>query len=228
MKILIFDTETTGLPIGRNPSVISTHNWPYMVQLSCILYDTQNNMLIEYINEIIKIPDGINISRDSQKLHGISKELTKSKGIDIKIILNRFNKLLNQADTIIGHNLLFDKNIIMVESLRNKVIQDFKKNKYCTMKNAIQLCNITAYNTDNSPYLKYPKLWELNNKLFNYIPNGLHNSMVDVLICLRCYGKMVFDKDYCQESKQIANLFNEFEILETYEDRAVKNLKRKR
>lgn len=228
MKILVFDTETTGLPTGRNPSVISTHNWPYMVQLSCILYDTLNNTLIESINEVIKIPDGINISRDSQKLHGISKELTKSQGIDIKIILNRFNKLLNQADTIIGHNISFDKNIIMVESLRNKVIQDFKKNEYCTMKNAIQLCNITAYNKNNMPYLKYPKLKELYDKLFNYIPEGLHNSMVDVLVCLRCYGKMEFNKDYCIESVQIIDLFNEFEIMPTYEDSTVKNIKRKR
>ena len=34
---------------------------------------------------------------------------------------------------------------------------------------------------------------ELHKHLFGDIPKGLHNSMVDVLACLRCYGKMQFD-----------------------------------
>ena len=37
---------------------------------------------------------------------------------------------------------------------------------------------------------KWPRLVELYESLFQEKPSGLHNSMVDVLVCLRCYVKM--------------------------------------
>ena len=55
MKILIFDTETSGLPEERNGSILSTEKWPYVLQLSYILYDTSNNELIEYSDKLVKI-----------------------------------------------------------------------------------------------------------------------------------------------------------------------------
>ena len=29
-KVIVFDTETTGLPIGRNPSIRETTKWPHI------------------------------------------------------------------------------------------------------------------------------------------------------------------------------------------------------
>jgi hypothetical protein len=39
-------------------------------------------------------------------------------------------------------------------------------------------------------YKKWPKLSQLYFALFGENPDGLHNSMMDVLVCLRCYLKM--------------------------------------
>ena len=39
MKVLVFDTETTGLPTERNASISDLEVWPHIVQLSYILYD---------------------------------------------------------------------------------------------------------------------------------------------------------------------------------------------
>ena len=38
-KIIIFDTETTGLPKSRQSLVNNTEEWPYIVQFSYIIYD---------------------------------------------------------------------------------------------------------------------------------------------------------------------------------------------
>ena len=47
MKVLVFDTETTGLPqrdeYGKSPSLYDTKKWPYIIQFSYILYDTDKN-----------------------------------------------------------------------------------------------------------------------------------------------------------------------------------------
>ena len=57
MKVLVFDTETTGLTKVKNPSIFDFDKWPYILQLSYILYDTEEKMIDLIYDEIIKIPD---------------------------------------------------------------------------------------------------------------------------------------------------------------------------
>ena len=72
MKVLVFDTETTGLPKKRNTSIYETDNWPYIVQLSYILYDTCNNYIIDMSDNIIKLDENICIPEESTKIHKIT------------------------------------------------------------------------------------------------------------------------------------------------------------
>jgi DNA polymerase III epsilon subunit-like protein len=192
MKVLIFDTETTGLPTERNASILETKKWPHIVQLSYILYDTKTKTVISCSDNIIKINDEVIISEDSIAIHHITRDLVKEKGICILEAIDRFNECLLKCDIVVGHNISFDKRMMMVECIRNKKPQYFttkgiRKSEYCTMKNSIEICKIPVINKDGEQYFKYPKLSELHNHLFNSIPEGLHNAMADVLICLRCY-----------------------------------------
>jgi DNA polymerase III epsilon subunit-like protein len=211
MKLLIFDTETTGLPESRDASVLSTHMWPYIVQLAYILYDTNTNSIIEYNDSLIKIHKNVYITPDSIAVHNITKDMCNKNGIDIKEALNKFNDVLFQADILIGHNLQFDKNILLVEFLRNKIMHNFNsrnipKQSFCTMENGISICNLT-YKTRNGNILpKYPKLLELFKHFFNETPEGLHNAMTDVIVTLRCYYKMQFNMDIFDCSLDIKNL----------------------
>jgi DNA polymerase III epsilon subunit-like protein len=56
-------------------------------------------------------------------------------------------------------------------------------------------------------YKKWPTLLEFHQHLFNSVPENLHNSIVDVLVCLRC-----FLKSY----KRIVIDDNEFEQMQKY------------
>lgn len=213
MKILVFDTETTGLPTERNASVLSSHKWPYIVQLSYILYDTEEHMVLNYVDKIIKLPPGIKISKGSEDIHKITNEMSQTKGVDINQELKDFNTILLNADLIIAHNISFDKNMLMVECYRNKIINNFIKNgqknsEFCTMKNSVNLCKIEREYKNGDKYFKWPKLMELYEHLFGTIPEGLHNSMVDVLACLRCYGKMELNVDLLEVSQSLKALNN--------------------
>ena len=55
------------------------------------------------------------------------------------------------------------------------------------MKSGIEIC---AVKKEDKVVKKWPRLNELHQKLFDEVPDGLHNSMVDVNACLRCYLKM--------------------------------------
>jgi DNA polymerase III epsilon subunit-like protein len=219
MKILVFDTETTGLP-KKNASILDSTDWPYIVQFSYILYDTSNHTVFTYLNDIVKIPDYIEISKESINIHKITKEKTLEDGVNIKDILTNFNLVVKNSDLIIAHNIEFDKKMVIAECRRNDIECLLSLNdtgrilpEYCTMKNSVNLCKILAHNRYNNSYYKYPKLIELYQHLFKSTPSGLHNSMVDILLCLRCYGLMVLNIDLYNESKNIKELFLCYNII---------------
>ena len=109
----------------------------------------------------------------------------------------------------------FDEKMVLVEIERNReqIINKapecmtlFNKlyeqvnglTRYCTMRKGTTLCNImsTTSVAGRPPSLKWPKLVELYAKLFTgEIVDGMHNSMVDVLACLRCYLQMRHNSD---------------------------------
>lgn len=211
MKVLVFDVETTGLPIGRNPSIFEHDKWPFIVQLSYILFDPEHNKILKIVDKIINISENIEISPESVKLHGITREIMNEKGISIKDALEEFNIYFKQSDIVCGHNISFDKRMIFVETNRNHVQQYFtyngeRKLEYCTMKNGIDLCKIERTKVNGQKYFKYPTLSELHINLFNQIPRGVHNSLIDILICLRCYYKMQYDRDIVEMNQEINSL----------------------
>jgi hypothetical protein len=68
--------------------------------------------------------------------------------------------------------------------------------EYCTMKNSVKLCNIPKKKQYTKKIeLKWPRLIELHKTLFNSEPNNLHNALIDILVCFRCFYKMVYDVD---------------------------------
>jgi len=190
MRILVFDTETTGLP-EKNASILEVDKWPHIIQLSYLIYDTINNKIETFYDFIINIHDNI-ISDESIKLHKITKEKSNNEGLCIRDVLNKFNSDIKNVDLLVAHNISFDKRIIMVECIRNNISQYFTRNKikkpeYCTMKESINICKIERISSIGNKYFKYPTLTELYVYLFNNLPKVVHNSLADILICLRCY-----------------------------------------
>ena len=93
MKILVFDTETTGLQ-EKGASIYDKSKWPYIIQLSYILYDISNNSsLIK--NNYIKLDESVAISQESFNIHNISREILHEQGINIVDALKEFNEWLD-------------------------------------------------------------------------------------------------------------------------------------
>tara|TARA_X000000950_G_C13750742_1_gene592526 strand:+ start:378 stop:1046 length:669 start_codon:yes stop_codon:yes gene_type:complete len=216
MKILVFDTETTGLP-ERSASIKETDKWPYIIQISYIFYDLSNTKTV-IRDDYIKINSNIEIPSESFEKHKISKEILNEKGINIKSALLQFNDYVKMSDLIIGHNISFDKRMVYVECFRNNLKQYFttfrgnqkiSKPEYCTMNQTKEFCNLVRENKYNKEFLKAPKLLELYQILFpqDKSPENLHNSLVDVLVTFRCYIKIVYSLDIIEVDKTIYNLF---------------------
>ena len=216
MKILVFDTETTGLP-ETGASINDKSKWPYIIQLSYILYDLSNNSALIKDN-YIKIDDSVIITPESFNIHHISREILDVQGINIVPALKEFNECLKTCDVVVGHNLSFDKRMIFVECFRHAVKQYFTcyegnekihKTEFCTMKNTTQFCKLERLSKTNHVYIKNPKLSELYLILFpnESLPTNLHNSLIDVAITLRCYVKYVYNSDILEVNDALKELF---------------------
>ena len=127
MKILVFDTETTGLP-EKGASIYDKSKWPYIVQLSYILYDLSSNSALIKDN-YIAIDGSIVISQESYDIHHISREILDVQGINIVESLKGFNECLKVCDIVVGHNISFDKRLIFVECFRHNIKQYFTEFK---------------------------------------------------------------------------------------------------
>lgn len=214
MKVLIFDTETTDLlPKNIYPTENNLHTFPYIVQLSFILFDTETFEIIEMNDYIIKTPLNVEYNEKSISLHGITKEKSQELGVDICFAINDFEKYYNICDMVVAHNFRFDNNILIIEALRCKRktiinIVDNKKPIYCTMQNSIELCNLVRVNQYGT-YKKFPKQSELHEKLFDEFidDENLHNSLHDILVCLRCFMKMTQNIDILEKCHTLSTYY---------------------
>lgn len=217
MKVLVFDTETTGLPVyptGRKIKYLDNNSllfWPKIIQLSYVVYDTEKQKVEIIKDDIIKLSEDVLISEESQKLHGITKLISQEKGICINSVILEFMKHFQTSDKIVGHNIKFDLDMVRSELMRlynnnqennSQMYHNYLKslinnnNKYhCTQCANTEYCNIEAFREDGTKYVKWPKLSELYNKVFEKRLNEfkLHNSMIDVWVCTRCYLKINHD-----------------------------------
>jgi len=230
MLIFVFDTETTGLPKTKFINPYKLNEWPYIVQLSYIIYDTSINEIILIQDHIIKMENNVNICEESSKIHGITNEISKLKGKLLNDVMEEFFHYIQKCDVIVGHNIDFDINMIKVELLRmihllsysdeciknNKLNLSFLnniKNIYCTQNESTELCNIQLIGKTGKPYLKWPKLIELHKKLFETTPNNLHNALNDIVVTLRCFIKMKYNIDLNKNCITFDNLVDALQIL---------------
>jgi len=212
MKIIVFDTETSGLPKSKLISPNTIHLWPFIVQFSYIIFDTDTNTILKSYDAIVKVKPYNVISEDSIKFHGITQEISESKGINIDKVLVEFISDVANVDMMVAHNVEFDLNMIRVELLRleqgsalSNARFEEQTNLYCTMRESVDLCKIEKENS-RGKYYKFPTLSELHKHLFDVEPKHLHNSFHDILCTIRCFIKMKYNLDIVDQNPQFKDL----------------------
>ena len=118
MIVLVFDTETTGLPQTKSHEISNLHLWPYIVQFSYIVYDTEKNKIVRSFDKIIKLNNGIIVPVESTNIHGITNEMTSKYGVSIESVIEEFMGDMQKSELIIAHNAYFDINMLKIEIKR--------------------------------------------------------------------------------------------------------------
>jgi DNA polymerase-3 subunit epsilon len=204
--ILVFDTETSGLPLDEDAPVTDVDNWPRLVQLAYILYDNDANV-ISRGDYIIK-PNGFYIPYEASQIHGITTSTANRLGKDVTYVLRKFEKLVDQSDYIVGHNIDFDINVVGAEFIRHNIENLLEsKESICTMLSAMELFE----NEDENFVTKFPSLSELYYSLFLEVFEGAHDAAIDVEITAECFwelkrlGMVFIDSD--DEEEKLRKLY---------------------
>lgn len=189
MNILFFDTETTGVPLNYKAPVTDLNNWPRLVQLGYIGYETDGiEVFKSFENEHIIAPEGFIISEAVSKIHGVTQEKALTEGHSIGVVLGSFRNWIDWADVIVGHNLNFDLNVTGAEYLRLGQSNPFDGKKiFDTMLSSTNLCKFPG--TRFGSY-KWPKLQELYQFLFHEPLAQTHTALDDIQNTAKCYFEM--------------------------------------
>lgn len=185
MNILFFDTETTGLPLWKEPS--DHPDQPHIVDLACELWaeGEMTDSLDVIVNPGVAIPDEI------AAIHGITTERAVAEGIAKADAVARFHEFVRRADLIVGHNISFDIRMMRIETAR--VTGDKWENMlptFCTMRKTTNVCKIPSAKPRHAQDWKWPRLGEAIQIMFDEEFEDAHRAAPDCAATRRIYFEL--------------------------------------
>ena len=170
-KILFFDTETTGVDV-RKDRVIE------IAWLCCSL-----DGIMKYSKTRLIKPEGFTIPDEAVQIHGITNQIADEEGEDFSEVIRNFLRDLHAVDLIVGHNIIYDIEILKSECSRVNIdpIEFKDKSRFCTMKQLSQFCKIPRLSGGTG--YKFPTLSEVYEILTGSQLINCHDALVDTEAC---------------------------------------------
>lgn len=187
--VLVFDTETTGLP--KNGRLVDDEQ-PHIVEIAALLIDSDGR-LIESMHKVVK-PDGWTIPKKASDIHGITTEKALEIGIPEKSAVSMFIELHKKAGACVAHNIRFDNQIMRIAIARfhEEMLGGFDKVvSICTgelSKPILKIKATEAMKRSGFNHSKMPSLAEA----FAYFTGGIklhgaHGALADARACARIF-----------------------------------------
>lgn len=202
--ILVFDTETTGLPLFNLPS--EHPEQPYITELAAQLCDAKTGLVLGSMNVLIR-PEGWTITPEITEITGITMDMAMGYGVPMAQALELFIALWRNADMRVAHGEPFDMRMVRIAMKRDEVFgselvagpdgteiefADYWKDapRYCTIVNSTKILNLPPTEKMVAAKRKGPKSPNLGEayKFFTGRDlEGAHRAMVDVEACKAVY-----------------------------------------
>lgn len=188
---LFYDTETTGLPLFKEPS--EHPGQPHIVQLAACLVDVDTRQTISSMDVIIR-PDGWTIPDDVAAVHGITTAHALDVGVPEAMAVGMFMELHTKCDFRVAHNEQFDARILRIALMRfvgQEVADIWKAGKSeCTALLSTPICQIpptakmvkAGFNK-----FKTANLGEAYRHFMGKELENAHSAMADVQGCMAVY-----------------------------------------
>lgn len=204
--LLFIDTEASGLPKNWALPYTAKDNWPFTVQIAWVIC-TKEGQKIKQENHFIKESD-IKIGKSATKIHFITQAFLQANGQSRYEVMQMLaNDIYKYEPLIIGHFMEFDYHMIGADFYRAAMENPVKKEMtFCTMLATTHLIK--------NPTLKFFRLGELYEVLFNTPLKNQHNALVDAKAASHCFFELVkrgevTDETIIRQQKEIRKPYND-------------------
>ncbi len=186
MRILAFDTETTGLCDFKLPKDHSSNG--RLLQLGAVLFELDpdgTKTELSVLNILIRPEEGTVMTEGAYNAHGISLTSARDGGVELYTALRLFKELAQCADLLIAYNFDYDLRVLAAEYTRKDY--DWRKifamaPTHCVMKPMTPICRLAGPRG-----FKWPKLSEAYMHCFGKVLVGAHDALVDVRATIDVY-----------------------------------------
>ena len=185
VKIIVLDTETTGLPREKKIGALeSNRNWPDLVSICWHIYEDKELQRAEY--HIIR-PEGWRIGASSTNIHGIDHATALRDGEKLLEVLTLFKNDLANVYVIAAHNLHFDKNVLF-HAYKWRLGIDPRgfwpaDADFCSAEEAKDEMKLVFPESRTPGMYRFPRLDELYQDTFRrQAPANAHNAERDVQV----------------------------------------------
>lgn len=189
---MVFDTETTGLPLWREPS--NHPGQPHLVQFAAILLEDDGTERAA-VSVMVK-PEGWIIPDGTAAIHGITTETATLYGVPENTIVRMFLDMVDRADIVVAaFNESFDWRMMRIAMLRygmeKSAIETIEQCKrVCAMKLADQIMQLPP--TDKMlaagfKKSKAPNLMEAHQHFIGEPFDKAHDALADVRATARVW-----------------------------------------
>jgi DNA polymerase III epsilon subunit-like protein len=226
LKMSLFHSELPNVEAWSRWS----EKWNQIIQLSYILYNTDTNEFLpvdkyaelpeELVEQFLGDPESHYTITDSLREYKKAKE--SNNIFSLNDVLHEFLHHFSSADLVVGHNVEYDKNMILSELMRlhlsrqdERYLKSFieiqTSNKFiCTAELGKNICRFERTSKTGKSYFKTPRLNELYLHLFGHSPieEKLHNALNDVIITFRCFYFINYVEDIYGKNREIDELID--------------------
>lgn len=182
-RVLAFDTETTGLPVGTRQ--------PFLIQLGMISYTadmpprmTDERILNELVNPDLEAAVAeLAWDEASIEVHGIKPSDVADK-TTLSGLAHKIFEVAVGAEVLLGYNLDFDVQVLASELARHDMEHHFPwpLRHVDVMTLAMEALPIVGRSGQ-----KMPKLGEIYEHLFNEPLEGVHDAFADIRATIRVW-----------------------------------------
>ena len=127
-RILLFDTETNGLPSNRSAPPSEFRSYPAILQLSWTIIEwdsiAKRVTTVEHRDFAPPLAPEIVWDVGAERIHKIRESDARSgDGTTVSSMLIALTKALQSVNCIVAHNLPFDKTVVQAAGFREKLPQ---------------------------------------------------------------------------------------------------------
>ena len=168
-KVVVFDTETTDIA-------------GYIVSYALVEYDMIEKKITNETYALVN-PQA-KIEAEAMAVHNITEAEVKDKPT-FDEIKDNFISILENADLIVGHNVLYDFGVLK---------RELERCKYHTNHLDLPIFDTMYYSVDvvELAKKKMPRLEEAVAYFFGHQNASYHNALEDVKMTLKVFEKLVF------------------------------------